>query len=166
MVSSQATSPGLSTTGSAASCVRGFSPEALVEAGFAFDGTVVTIGDSATFDFERRVTFEVHHWYAGQSALTAAGSEQVDGSGGLLVDMPAPDGGGSVTSEGLAYAVGERLLVSGAVRGGSGPAQGPVAWSCGFTGAYDTAAAQIWQDAFAATGGCPGRNGVAVRCEW
>src|SRR5262249_19752954 len=85
-----------------AHCVQTYSPQTLVQRGFAFDGTVVSIGGPTAMgevvDPYVPVIFAVHHWYRG-------------GQGDrIAVGMFPP---GVVTSVGNAsYTVGSRLLVS------------------------------------------------------
>lgn len=43
---------------------------------------------------------------------------------------------------------GTRLLVTGEPRWGGAPLDEPVAWGCGFTQAWTTAAAQRWTEVF------------------
>ena len=103
------------------SCVETYSPEALANREFAFDGIVEAIdGDS--------VTFSINEAFAG------------DGAGGDTVTLSAPGmSGTSVTSAGgPTLTVGERYLVAG---------DGDFVWACGFTQPYDQAVAAEWAEA-------------------
>jgi hypothetical protein len=138
--------PGDPLDSGAAQCVKRYSPEALAEQAFAFDGTVTGIGPGRTergadppWDL-RSVTFQVHAWFEGGSA-----------AGTAVVDMSPPAAGagtGDVTSEAVpAYRVGTRLLVSGMPRWGGAPLEDPIAWGCGFTRYYSPTVAAEWATA-------------------
>ncbi|RBY90793.1 hypothetical protein [Blastococcus sp. TF02A-26] len=129
-------------TDSAASCVEEYSPQAVADRAFAFDGTVVAIGPpvgnggGAPLDLVG-VTFRVDEWYRGGSGET------------VTVDMDPPDGGLRTSEPVAVYGIGTRLLVSGEPRWGGAPLDAPLAWSCGFTRYSDPATAAGWA---AATG--------------
>ncbi|GAA1382328.1 hypothetical protein [Catellatospora chokoriensis] len=125
--------------GGSASCVETYSPQALRQRAFAFDGTVLAIGQTDPTKVETSpevpVTFQVHRWYRGGQG------EQV------TVAMMPP---GAITSAGDAgYGIGSRLLVSGEPRFGGRPLDDPIAWSCGFTRWHTATDAQTWQQTFA-----------------
>ena len=101
------------------SCVETYSPEALANRDFAFDGTVTSIaGDEVTF----------------------AVTEHFVGSGDDEVTLTATGmTGTSITSAGgPTLAEGERYLVAG---------DDTFVWACGFTQPYDEAVAAEWADA-------------------
>ena len=130
---------------SSASCIEEYTPRAVTERAFAFDGVVTAIGPSVTdgggeadLDYAG-VTFRVERWYAGGSADT------------VTVDLPPP-AEQQVRSDDFdpTYGIGTRLLVSGESRwGGDDPLAAPLGWTCGFTRYYDEATAAAWADAFA-----------------
>jgi hypothetical protein len=99
-----------------ASCVERYSPTAVADRDFAFDGTVTEIdGDEVTFRVGRR--------YSGPAddtvTLTATGMT-----------------GTAITSAGgPSLEVGERYLVAG---------DDHFAWACGFTQPYDASVAADW----------------------
>jgi hypothetical protein len=120
------------------SCVEEYSPQTVAQRGFAFDGTVVGVGERSSGtdvgDPYVPVSFTVHRWFRGGPG------DQV------TVAMFAPD---EVTSvENTGYAVGSRLLVSGEPRFGGAALDDPIAWACGFTRWYNEADAQTWEQAF------------------
>lgn len=125
----------------AASCVEQYAPDAIADRSFAFDGTVLRIGPSAsdrgdTADLDNLgVTFEVHEWFAGGDAGT------------VVVDMPPATTGSFSASDGHSYGVGSRLLVSGEPRWGGGSLDSPIAWPCGFSRYYDATTAGAWREA-------------------
>lgn len=101
------------------SCVETYSPDALANRDFAFDGTVTDVnGDEVTF----------------------AVTEHFVGSGGDQVTLTATGMTGSaITSAGGPnLAEGERYLVAG---------DDTFAWACGFTQPYDEAIAADWANA-------------------
>lgn len=115
-----------------ASCAEAYSPSAAAARAFAFDGVVVRVGpsvsdrgDSADLGMPG-VTFEVREWFVGGPADS------------VTVDMQLPPD---------EFPVGSRLLVSGEPRWGGGPLDYPIAWSCGFTFAYDSVEAAAWRRA-------------------
>jgi len=145
-----------SSPGGGTSCAVAYSPEAVTQRAFAFAGSVVSIDQSATFDFERSVTFRIDRWFRGEELLVQARSlapEEAEAT--AMVNMPAPNDGNETTAgDGLDFSVGDSLLVSGELRvSEGGAAAGPVAWSCGFTTKYDTATADSWLQAFEGAGG-------------
>lgn len=131
--------------GGSASCVRGYSPQAIARyADFAFDGTVTGIGTSISNRNDAGdlldltgVTLHVNEWFKGGTTST------------VVVDMPSPSNAtsGEDTDGAPAYAVGTRMLVSGAARwGGPDPLKAAIAWwGCGgFTRYYSPDIAATW----------------------
>ena len=124
-----------------ASCVEEYSPRAVVGRGFAFDGTVVKIGDGTTNRSGKGrlryagVTFAVDSWFVGGSGAT------------MTIDMAPPGGGTRLEEAPPSYEIGTRLLVSGESRWGEGVLQDGLAWGCGFTRYYDSQTAEEWLDA-------------------
>lgn len=117
-----------------ASCVMEYSPKAVADLAFAFDGTPVAVGPGRT---DRpgmgalglpAVTFEVHEWFAGGTGST------------VTIDMAGP---GAASG----YDLGTRLLVSGAHRWGEKTDADLIGWGCGFTRYYDPETASAWRDA-------------------
>lgn len=99
-----------------ASCVEQYSPKAVADRTFSFDGTVAGIaGDE--------VTFRVSQWFKGAArdsiTLTATGM-----TGSAITSAGGPN-----------LTVGERYLVAG---------EESFAWACGFTQPYDPAVAADW----------------------
>lgn len=125
-------------SGQAASCVERYSPQTLAKRGFAFDGTVVSIGKPPSTaggaDPYVPVLFHVNRWFR------AGHGDQA------TVGMFPP--GVTTTVANTAYGVGSRLLVSGDARYGGQPFNDPISWSCGFTRWYTDADANAWQQAF------------------
>ncbi len=131
-----------------ADCAYGYSPEVIATTlDFAFDGTVVSIGDPVSqwpddpdpWDYVG-VTFRVNEWFKGGS-----------GQDTITVDALAP-GANSIEGTGspLAYARDTRLLMSGMDRWSGGqPLTYPVAWfGCGgFSRYYSDAVAGSWRAA-------------------
>lgn len=117
-----------------ADCVEGYSPAAVAQRSFAFDGVVLSVGPSVS---GRRgyaksnlpgVRFEVVEWFRG-------GTDDKT----VTVDMQIPSD---------EYEVGTRLLVSGEARwGGNNPLAFPIAWGCGFTRLFDDSTASAWRSA-------------------
>ena len=126
-----------------ASCVKGYSPAALAENAFAFDGTVTGIGLSRSDRGPttgllglRAVTFHVDAWFKGGRGTTA------------VVDMASPSMIGKGVGETVpSYEVGTRLLVSGMPRWGGAPFDKAIAWGCGFTRYYSPERAAEWATA-------------------
>jgi hypothetical protein len=127
-------------------CVEAYSPAAVRQRGFAFDGVVTAIGPSTFRDpgdasaegpppWAVPVTFAVKEWFAGGSGST------------VTVDVPAPAAPGRPSNPDslLSYSVGSRLLVSGEPRFGGSPLEQAIAWGCGFTRPYDAATAASWR---------------------
>lgn len=119
-------------------CVERYGAQTIANRAFAFDGTVVSIGDwpagGGQADPYVAVVLRVNHWYRGGRGDT------------VTVAMFPPE---VVTSVGnAAYGVGSRLLVSGEARYGGAPLDDPVSWACGFTRWYSEADAQAWRQAF------------------
>ena len=128
--------------GAATSCVEEYSPDAVANRAFAFDGVVVDMGsprsnrgDGSDLDLTG-VTFEIRHWFSGGD------------QGAATIDMPAPTEGSPGQYEGgPSYAIGSRLLVSGEPRWGGAALADAVAWGCDFTRYYDAATAKSWAQA-------------------
>ena len=125
--------------GGAASCVEQYTPQAVGQRAFAFDGKVTSIGtadDTGENDLGYvPVRFAVNEWFHG--ADTAI----------VTVDMASPEVGSEELSvSGGSYAVGSRLLVSGEPRWGGAALVDAVAWGCGFTRYFDKQTAQRWRD--------------------
>jgi hypothetical protein len=121
--------------------VEEYAPRAILRRDFAFDGTVVTIGDGGS-DRQGKarlnyagVTFAVNDWYVGGAGPS------------VTVDMAPPGGGARLDEAPPTYEVGTRLLVSGASRWGGIGVDDALAWGCGFTRYYDAETAQAWSTA-------------------
>jgi hypothetical protein len=129
-------------TAGAASCVVDYSPHAVAERAFAFDGTVTAIGPDTTNRPGRghldlaSVTFAVNEWFRGGSTETAT------------VDMTSPTIEISGESR-QTYGIGTRLLVAGEPRGGDvDPMADAIAWdTCNFTRYWDEETADVWRAA-------------------
>lgn len=120
----------------AASCAQEYSIDTLADRDFAFDGRVSEIDRTAAAGFDDGyvdVTFAVHEWFRGGTDDT------------VRVEMLDPDV--TTSMDGPAFAVGTRLLVSGEPRWGGEPLDAAVAWTCGFTRAYDSDTAAQWRAA-------------------
>lgn len=132
------TTSGGGGSSSSASCVEGYSPAAVAERSFAFDGTVTAIGPARSnrpgvAQPLAGVTFRVNQWFRGGSDRT------------VTVDMNAPQPPNSWSDSSMpAYEVGTRLLVSGEPRWGGAPLDAAIAWGCGFTRSYDPQTAADW----------------------
>lgn len=134
-----ATPPPGGGSGVSSSCIEGYSPAALAQRSFAFDGTVTAIDPAgsnrpgAALPLAS-VTFRVNQWFRGGSGPA------------VTVDMdPSPTADSSTGDESVpVYAVGTRLLVSGAPRWGGAPLDAPIAWGCGFTRTYTAQTAAEW----------------------
>ncbi len=109
-----------------------FSPQALSERAFAFDGTVVEVtseidpqlgDDGSGIRPQPRALFEVAEWFAGGSEPT------------VWVWLQRQ------------VAVGDRLLVSGQPRWGGEPLDDAIQWECGFTLEHSAKDASDWRDA-------------------
>lgn len=118
----------------AASCVERYSPETLRNREFAFDGTLVRIGEAPQAADEGddpvgagpRAVFKVNRWYSGEKADE--------------VSLRA-DGFGETTSAGTVEAEpGDRYLVAG---------DGDIVWLCGFTTPWTAERAAEWENALA-----------------
>jgi hypothetical protein len=113
------------------SCVEVYSPAALRERAFAFDGTVTAVRDAVDpqlppeDNVAQQADLEIGTWYAGGRAPAVTVWMQRD------------------------VAVGDRLLVAGEPRWGGEPLDDPIAWECGFTASYSEATADEWAEAFA-----------------
>jgi hypothetical protein len=120
------------------SCVEEYSPEAVLGRDFAFDGTVMTIGDGHTDRPGKGqlnyagVTFAVNEWYLGGTGPS------------VTVDIAPPGTSARLAEASPTYEVGTRLLVSGASRWGGHGVEDALAWGCGFTRYYDAETAQAW----------------------
>ena len=129
----------LGEDGSAASCSESYDIKSIGNRAFAFDGTIVSIGEGGTNKADKgqlgtaAVTFLVNEWFEGGAGDT------------VTVDLMAPtsDIAGGDTP---AYQEGTRLLVSGEPRWGGAPLDDAIAWSCGgFTRYYEPAVADDWR---------------------
>lgn len=126
-------------SGTQLSCVDEYSPQTLGQRAFAFDGTVLSVGGSATTTEQPGlyvpVAFHVNRWYRGGHDTK------------ITVAMFPPS---VATSAGnAAYGIGSRLLVSGESRtGAADPLTDPISWACGFTRWYTDADARKWEQAF------------------
>lgn len=124
--------------GAGASCVEPYSPEAVQDRAFAFDGTVVDVGPSVSDRGDEGdvdlagITFEVREWFAGGDADE------------VTVDLQSVSEG--TAEEDLPFQVGARLLVSGEPRWGAAPMDSPIAWGCGFSRYYDEQTAHAWRE--------------------
>lgn len=108
--------PGASPGTGSAQCVEPYSPAALANRGFAFDGTVTAIdGD--------RVTFAVNEAFKG-----------VDGAS-VTVTAAGMTGTAITSAGGPTLEQGKRYLVAG---------DDLIAWACGYTQLYDAAVAAEW----------------------
>jgi hypothetical protein len=114
-------SPGISTGTGSAACVEPYSPTALANRSFAFDGTVSAIDGE-------RVTFNVGAAYRGVSGAT------------VTLDAPGMTGTAITSAGGPNLTIGERYLVAG---------DDHFVWSCGYTQPYDAAVAADWAAALA-----------------
>jgi hypothetical protein len=127
-------------SGFAGSCAESYSPAAVANRAFAFDGTVTSIGPGTTNRPDRgalhyaAVTFSVNEWFAGGSTSD------------VTVDMALPMAFSHSPPPRSSYAVGTRLLVSGEPRWGGAPLTDAIGWGCGFTRYYDPTTAQSWRD--------------------
>lgn len=127
-------------TGGSENCAIVYTPEAVRERDFAFDGVVVGIGPPvsvapgppALLD-EVGVTFAVQEWFHGGSGAT------------VTVDIPVRPTSAQPLEGVQSYDVGTRLLVSGVSRSGTAPLDAPFATTCGFTRYYDEATAAAWR---------------------
>lgn len=109
-------SPGGSTGTGSAACVEPYSPTALANRSFAFDGTVTAIDGE-------QVTFAVGASYRGVTGET------------ITLDAPGMTGTAITSAGGPNLAIGERYLVAG---------DGQFVWSCGYTQPYDAGMAATW----------------------
>ncbi|TKJ23452.1 hypothetical protein [Blastococcus sp. CCUG 61487] len=120
-------------TGGSENCAVVYSPEAVRDQDFAFDGVVVGLGppvsEPPTPLDETGVTFAVQEWFHGGSGAT------------VTVDIPARPTPEQPLDGVRSYDVGTRLLVSGVDRA----ADGPLASTCGFTRYYDEQTAASWR---------------------
>lgn len=127
--------------GGAASCAESYDPTAVAQRAFAFDGVVVSVGDSVSDRGDEAdlglpgVTFEVREWFSG------------DGSTTFTVDLQTSPSDSA--DPGFTYGVGSRLLVSGEARWGGSALESPIAWGCGFSRYYDVETATGWREALA-----------------
>lgn len=126
-----------------ASCAFEYREATLSQRGFAFDGTVLSIGNpplsSGSPDLFVPVQFAVSQWFKG------------DGPDTFTVQMSPPIAVTSVDQSALSpqWGVGSRLLISGESQYGAGVLVDPVAWMCGFSRTYDSSTASQWRDVFA-----------------
>lgn len=122
------------------SCVKEYTPNAVSERAFAFDGTVARIAPEHK-DIARSgtspVTFTVNEWFRGGSGST------------VIVDVPRSVSPMTSTGESVPeYDVGDRLLVSGEPRFGGAATDDAIAWGCGFTRPFETDTAGEWRQIF------------------
>ena len=124
---------------SISSCAFEYASHTLAERTWAFDGTLVSVGDVADSQMGHvpAATFEVNNWYRGGD--TPQITVQFD-MGQLSEFVP------EVTP-------GTRLLVAGEPRWGGQPLDNPVAWGCGFTQLWTSTSAQEWSAVFSAAPG-------------
>jgi hypothetical protein len=124
-------------SGGGLSCVEQYSPQALAGRGFAFAGTVASIGDLPTSSVEVGlsvpVTFTVNRWFRGGQG------DQV------TVKMFPPDVASSAGN--TPYKVGSSLLVSGERSGVGERPDELLAWACGFTRWHSQTEADDWATA-------------------
>lgn len=115
------------------SCAVEYSPETLSARSWAFDGTLIAVGNvgDSQLGAVPSATFNVNTWYRGGSTPQVT----VQFETGMISEF-VPE----VTT-------GTRLLVSGEPRWGGQPLDDAVAWGCGFTQPWTAAAAQQWTDA-------------------
>lgn len=111
--------PGSSAGTGSAVCVEQYSPAALANRTFAFDGTVTAINGD-------KVTFAVSDGFRG-----------VDGDT-ITLDAPGMTGTAVTSAGGPNLVIGERYLVAG---------DATFVWACGFTQPYDAAVAAQWSAA-------------------
>lgn len=114
--------PGGSTGTGSAACVEPYSPTAIANRSFAFDGTVSAVNGE-------QVTFTVGTAYRGVAGGT------------ITLDAPGMTGTAITSAGGPNLAVGERYLVAG---------DDHFVWACGYTQPYDAAVAAEWQAALGA----------------
>lgn len=116
----RASAPGITPVGSvgtgSASCVEPYTPTAITNRSFAFDGTVSAINGE-------QVTFTVAKAYRGAA------------DGTITLDAPGMTGTAITSAGGPNLAVGERYLVAG---------DDHFVWACGYTQPYDAAVAAEW----------------------
>jgi hypothetical protein len=106
-------------SGSSLACAERYSTTALGARGFAFDGTVTSLGDDG-------VTFAINEAFRGVAGPSVVlGAPPVSDGVITLVDGPSLEQGG-------------RYLVSG---------DDLSVWACGFTQPYDEALAATWRTA-------------------
>lgn len=129
----------LGDNGSTARCVEEYSIKNIGNRAFAFDGTVLSLGEGATNKAGKgqlgtvAVTFKVNEWFKGGARAT------------VTVDLMAPTNN-IAGDDTPAYEEGARLLVSGEPRWGGAPLDDAIAWSCGgFTRYYEPAVADDWR---------------------
>lgn len=129
----------LGDNGSTASCAESYNIKSIGNRAFAFDGTIVSIGEGATNKADKgqldtaAVTFQVNEWFKGGARET------------VTVDLMAPTSN-IAGDDTPAYDEGTRLLVSGEPRWGGAPLDDAIAWSCGgFTRYYEPAVAEDWR---------------------
>ncbi|MBA3876341.1 MAG: hypothetical protein C0498_05300 [Anaerolinea sp.] len=101
---------------SSASCVEPYSPTALANRSFAFDGAVTAIDGE-------RVTFAVNEVFRGAQDET------------VTLDAPGMTGTSITSAGGPNLSVGERYLVAG---------DDTFVWACGYTQPFDAAVAAEW----------------------
>jgi hypothetical protein len=119
---------------SVGSCAFEYNSESLAERSWAFDGTLVSVGDVADSQMGSvpAATFEVTHWYRGGDSARVT----------VQFDM------GTIGEFVPEVATGARLLVAGEPRWGGQALDDPVAWGCGFTQPWSSTSARQWSAAF------------------
>lgn len=117
----------------AASCAFEYDPSALADRSWAFDGTLISLGTlvDSHLGTVPAATFAVNHWYRGGTGTEATVQFEM---GPISEYVPDTE-------------IGARLLVTGEPRWGGRPLEDPVAWGCGFTQPWTSAAADSWANA-------------------
>ena len=119
---------------SVSSCAFEYNSETLAARSWAFDGTLISVGDVADSQMGSvpAATFDVNHWYRGGDTPQAT----------VQFDM------GTISEFVPEVTQGTRLLVAGEPRWGGAPLIDPVAWGCGFTQPWSSTSAQRWSAVF------------------
>lgn len=128
-----------------ASCAFEYNTTTLSQRGFAFDGTVLSVGEpppaTGFADPYIPVQFVVNEWFKGAGPDT------------FTVHMFPPNASTSLdqTESGPRWGIGSRLLITGESQYGAGVLIDPVVWTCGFSRTYDAPTANQWRQAFSTT---------------
>jgi hypothetical protein len=119
------------------SCALEFSSDTLAARSWAFDGTLISVGEVGDSQMGNvpAATFEVNHWFGGDAP-------------GVTVQFDVDAISEFVTE----VTPGTRLLVTGEPRWGGQPLDDAVAWGCGFTQPWTSTSAQQWSAVFDASG--------------